>query len=95
LALSLEQVRHVAELARLALTPEDEVRLGTQLSAILTAMEALRGVDTEGVEATSHVWAEAAPLREDSPRPSLGAKAAVANAPAKLGTRFAVPKVIE
>jgi len=96
MALTLQQVRHVAGLARLALTPDEEQHLTTQLSAILEAMAELEQVDTSQVAPTSHA-AEAGPAgaRPDEPRPSLGPEAALANAPARSGTSFAVPKIIE
>jgi aspartyl-tRNA(Asn)/glutamyl-tRNA(Gln) amidotransferase subunit C len=94
MALTLEQVRHVAELARLALTPEEERRFVHQLSAILEAMETLREVDTTGVPPTSHA-SDPGALREDDVQPSLPTEAALVNAPARAGTSFAVPKIIE
>ncbi|HZA51721.1 MAG TPA: Asp-tRNA(Asn)/Glu-tRNA(Gln) amidotransferase subunit GatC [Myxococcaceae bacterium] len=93
--LSLEQVRHVAQLARLALTPEEELRYQEQLSAILDAMEQLNALDTSQVEPTSHASFGESVLREDRVKPSLGAEVAVANAPASVGTSFAVPKILE
>lgn len=93
--LTLEQVRHVAALARLSLTPDEEKRYQEQLSEILDAVDALNAVDTSGVEPTSHATRGETALREDVVRPSLGAERAVANAPAKVGTQFAVPKILE
>jgi aspartyl-tRNA(Asn)/glutamyl-tRNA(Gln) amidotransferase subunit C len=97
--LSLEQVRHVAALARLALTPEEELRYQTQLSAILDAMERLRALDTSNVEATAAGGGVGEEMlqavRTDEPVPSLAPEEALANAPARQGTAFAVPKVIE
>ncbi|HZA51038.1 MAG TPA: Asp-tRNA(Asn)/Glu-tRNA(Gln) amidotransferase subunit GatC [Myxococcaceae bacterium] len=93
--LSLEQVRHVAQLARLALTPEEELRYQEQLSAILDAMEQLNALDTSEVEPTSHASFGESVLREDRVKPSLGAEVAVANAPARVATTFAVPKILE
>ena len=97
--LSLEQVRHVAALARLALTPEEELRYQTQLSAILDAMERLRALDTSNVEATAAGGGVGEEMlqavRADESVPSLTPEEALANAPARQGTAFAVPKVIE
>jgi aspartyl-tRNA(Asn)/glutamyl-tRNA(Gln) amidotransferase subunit C len=93
--LSLEEVRHVASLARLALTPEEEERYRQQLSAILEAMEQLQTLNTDAVEPTSHAIAVEGSLREDKLEPSLDPVKALANAPAKVGTSFAVPKIIE
>lgn len=95
MALTLEQVRHVATLARLALTPDEEQRLSTQLSAVLDAVTRLQTLDVENVEPTSHATLTASLLREDVTRPSLPPEKSLANAPAKSGTSFAVPKIIE
>jgi aspartyl-tRNA(Asn)/glutamyl-tRNA(Gln) amidotransferase subunit C len=96
-SLSLDEVRHVAELARLTLTEAEERLYQTQLSAILDAMAQLRAVDTEGVEPTSHPTSgePASAERADEPRASLDPERALANAPARVGTHFAVPKVLE
>jgi aspartyl-tRNA(Asn)/glutamyl-tRNA(Gln) amidotransferase subunit C len=93
--LSLEQVRHVAGLARLSLSSEEEERYREQLSAILDAVASLQELDTEGVEPTAWAATGEGLLRDDLVRPSLGAERAVANAPDASGTRFVVPRVIE
>jgi aspartyl-tRNA(Asn)/glutamyl-tRNA(Gln) amidotransferase subunit C len=93
--LTVEQVRHVAALARLQLTPEEEQRYASQLSAILDAMAELQQLDTSGVEPTSHAALEEPRLRPDAVRPSLDPEQGLKNAPARSGTSFAVPKVIE
>lgn len=92
--LDLAQVRHVARLARLALTPEEETRYAAQLSAVLEAMEALQSVDTTGVEPTAFTHATL-PARSDEVKGELTPEVALANAPQKVGTSFAIPKVIE
>jgi aspartyl-tRNA(Asn)/glutamyl-tRNA(Gln) amidotransferase subunit C len=93
--LTVEQVRHVATLARLSLTPEEEERYATQLSAVLEAVAQLQELDVSGVEPTSHATLAASLLREDVTRPSLSPDQALANAPARVGTSFAVPKILE
>jgi aspartyl-tRNA(Asn)/glutamyl-tRNA(Gln) amidotransferase subunit C len=93
--LTVEQVRHVATLARLSLTPEEEERYATQLSAILDAVAQLQDLDVSGVEPTSHASLASSLLREDATRPSLPPEKALANAPAKVGSSFAVPKILE
>jgi aspartyl-tRNA(Asn)/glutamyl-tRNA(Gln) amidotransferase subunit C len=92
--LSVAQVRHVATLARLALTPQEEEQAATQLSAILEAMETLAGVDTAGVPATGQV-SFGAHSRGDVVGEHLGPIRALAGAPQRVGTSFAIPKVIE
>ena len=93
--LTIEQVRHVATLARLSLTPEEEQRYAAQLSAVLDAVTQLQELDVSGVEPTSHATLAASLLREDATRPSLPPEKGLANAPSKVGTSFAVPKIIE
>ncbi len=93
--LTLEQVRHVAALARLSLTPEEEQRYQGQLSAVLEAMEQLKELDTSHVEPTSHATLAGEVLRADEVLPSLPPEKALANAPSKVGTSFAVPRILE
>jgi aspartyl-tRNA(Asn)/glutamyl-tRNA(Gln) amidotransferase subunit C len=93
--LTVEQVRHVATLARLSLTPEEEARYTEQLSAVLESVALLEELDVSGVEPTSHATLASSLLREDVTRPSLPPEKALANAPARVGTSFAVPKILE
>ncbi len=88
------EVRRVAALAHLALSEDEEQRLAGELSQILSYVEKLRELDTEGVEPTAAVAARAA-FREDEPRPSLPPERAIANAPASVGTAIAVPKILD
>jgi aspartyl-tRNA(Asn)/glutamyl-tRNA(Gln) amidotransferase subunit C len=88
------EVDHVAELARLRLSEEDAGRLTGQLNDILTAMEKLSELDTEGVDPVSHALELTGALREDRVRPSLEREEALANAPASDGESFVVPRVI-
>jgi aspartyl-tRNA(Asn)/glutamyl-tRNA(Gln) amidotransferase subunit C len=93
--LSLEQVRHVASLARLALTPEEEARAQSQLSAILEAVDTLASLDTTDVPPTSHVLDSSQRLRADEVVAPLSLDQVLGNAPAKQGTSFVIPAVIE
>jgi aspartyl-tRNA(Asn)/glutamyl-tRNA(Gln) amidotransferase subunit C len=93
--ISEEQVRHVAKLARLALTDEEITLFQKQLSDILTYVETLNRLDTSGVDPTSHVLDIRNVLRKDAVRPSLSAEEAVANAPDRRDGFFRVPKIIE
>ncbi len=93
--ISLEDVKHVARLSRLALTEDEAARAQGELNAILEAVVALSEVDVEGVEPTFHAVPVDAPLREDAPRESLGAERALAAAPLAEAGGFAVPKVLE
>src|SRR5512138_517319 len=95
--LSLAEVRRIAQLARLRLSPEEEERFRGQLSAILGYVEQLGALDLGGVEPMTHALAsgDAAPLREDALQRSLEPGEALANAPAREGTCFKVPRIIE
>jgi aspartyl-tRNA(Asn)/glutamyl-tRNA(Gln) amidotransferase subunit C len=93
--ITADQVRHVAELARLDLAPGEEQRLTGQLNAILEYMAQLAEVDTTGVEPTSHVLPLTNVLRDDSVHECLSNAEALANAPAADQGHFAVPKIIE
>ena len=97
MSLSIDEVRRVALLARLRLSPEEEQVFQTQLSAILDYVEQLKELDVSSVEPMTHALAagEAAPLRDDEVRPSLAPDEALANAPAREGTCFKVPRIIE
>jgi len=93
--LTREQVRHVATLAHLALSAEEETKMQEQLSAILEAMETLRELDTSSVEPTSHAASAVGGWREDRVQPCLEVEKALANAPSRVGTSFAVPRILE
>jgi aspartyl-tRNA(Asn)/glutamyl-tRNA(Gln) amidotransferase subunit C len=96
-SLSLDEVRRIASLARLKLSPDEEERFAVQLSAILGYVEELNALDVSGVEPMTHALSagEAPSLRADEERPGLGAEAAVAAAPDRAGTHVKVPRIIE
>jgi aspartyl-tRNA(Asn)/glutamyl-tRNA(Gln) amidotransferase subunit C len=88
-------VKYVAHLARLALTPEEEKQLGAQLGSILGYIEKLRELDVSGVEPTAHAVPMVNVTRADEIRPSLAHEDALRNAPKKGGGLFIVPKIVE
>lgn len=90
-----EQVRHVAKLARLALSADEIAKYGQQLSAILDAVDALSQVDTSNVEPTSMGASGPPHQREDRVSGEVGTSVALKNAPAVQGAHFSIPKVIE
>ena len=93
-----EQVRYVADLANLNLTPAEIARFRADLDGILGHVEKLNEVDTTGVEPMAQVLVEsdpAAALRDDIPAPPVGNEAALANAPQPGAGYFKVPKVTE
>ena len=104
-AVSLEQVRRVAELANLELTAEEEPRMQRDLNAILGHIAELNQLDTSDVPAMAQVGellagdapaeGTGAALRPDVARPSVERAAVMAVAPETDGRFFKVPKVIE
>ncbi len=97
MSLSLDEVRRIAVLARLKLSAEEEQVFQGQLSAILDYVRQLEELDVSGVEPMTHALAagESSALREDEVLPSLPPEEALANAPAREGTCFRVPRIIE
>ena len=93
--ITLEDVEHVARLARLELRPEDKERMRGELDGILAYIDKLRAVNIEGVEPTSHAVPLTNVMRDDEPRPSLPREEMLANAPDPHGDFFRVPKIIE
>ena len=88
-------VKYVAHLARLALTPDEEKKLGAQLGHILGYIEKLRELDVTNVEPTAHAVPMVNVTRADEIRPSLLHDDALRNAPKKAGGLFVVPKIVE
>ena len=100
---TIEDVRRVAELANLELTPEEEPRMQRDLNAILGHIAQLNELDTAGVPAMAQVGEmlggivddAGTSLRKDTVRPSLDRATVMAAAPESDGRFFKVPKVIE
>jgi len=92
--LSLEEVQHVARLARLELAEAEQRQMTEQLNAILGYMEKLNELDTGAIEPMTHAARIANVFREDRRQPSLARELALANAPDSDGANFVVPKVI-
>jgi aspartyl-tRNA(Asn)/glutamyl-tRNA(Gln) amidotransferase subunit C len=90
-----KDVEHVARLARLALTDDELERMREQLNGILSYIEKLNELDTEGVEPTSHAVPMLNVMRDDEPGPCLPRDEALANAPDRAGEFFRVPRIIE
>ena len=88
-------VKYVAHLARLALTPEEETKLGAQLGQILAYIEKLKELDVSQVEPTAHAVPLVNVTRPDEVRPGLSHDDALRNAPATANGLFLVPKIVE
>lgn len=95
MAISPEQVRWVANLARLELGDADLAKMTEQLSAILAYVDQLKQVPTDGVEPLAHPLQVHNVFRADEPGPSLPVNEALANAPDRRGDYFGVPAVLE
>jgi aspartyl-tRNA(Asn)/glutamyl-tRNA(Gln) amidotransferase subunit C len=96
-ALTAEQVRHVAKLARLRLSAEEVGHYAGQLSAILGYIAKLNELNVEGVEPMAHALDRANVFRDDVPPPEglgMDVEVALANAPQRDGRFFQVPKVL-
>jgi len=92
--LSREELRGVALLARLRLSPEEESPLTMELDAILRYMDKLNQLNTDHVEPFKHAIS-LNPLREDRVTNRPDTESLLANAPDRDGTFFKVPKIIE
>jgi aspartyl-tRNA(Asn)/glutamyl-tRNA(Gln) amidotransferase subunit C len=88
-------VKYVAHLARLTLSPEEEQKIGAQLGTILGYIEKLGEVDVSEVEPTAHAFPLVNVTRPDETRPGLTNEEALLNAPAKANGLFIVPKIVE
>ena len=92
--ISHKEVEHVAKLAKLDLTKVEKTLFGEQLSQILTFVEQLQDVSTEGIPRTASVADQESWLREDLPREGLTQEQALSNAPEASEGFFVVPKII-
>ncbi len=92
--IDLEQVKKVAHLARLELTPEEEQQLTTQLSSILEYVEQLSELDTTDVPPTTRAIDVNNITREDQCYPYPEQEALLDQAPAREDTFFRVPQIM-
>jgi aspartyl-tRNA(Asn)/glutamyl-tRNA(Gln) amidotransferase subunit C len=95
MSLSLQEVEHIAKLARLELTDEQKARYREQLEAILDHFARLQELDTTDVIPTASVSVGQMPLRADEPRPGLEKDDLLKNAPEQEGGQFKIPPVFE
>jgi len=95
MAITRDDVRHIALLARLPLSADEEAAFTEQLDNILAHFQRLDNLDTSAVEPTAHIAPMATPFRDDvvvnQPQPDRW----LANSPARDGRFFKVPKIIE
>ena len=93
--ITLEQVRHIALLARLELTEDEEQRMLGDLEEMLEYVDKLNQLDTGNVEPTAQVGDIGAAMRDDAVTNPAAPDAILANAPAAREQMFKVPKIIE
>jgi len=90
-----ETISHVAELARLNLSPQEEERLASELGSIISYVDKLNELDTSNVKPMEHVIPIYNVLREDKVEKSYEREKILANAPSSEDGCFKVPKVVE
>ena len=95
MTLSLKEVEHIAELARLALTDAEKERFREQLSAILDYAARLQAIDTSAIPPTAGVLPVDTVLRDDVARPGLPPEQILANTAEQEDNMFRVPVILE
>ncbi len=95
MAITHQDVEHVAKLARLELSTDEKEQFTEQLNAILSYAEKLNELDTEHIPPTSHVLKLVNVMRDDVTRPSLTIEQVMKNAPEEEDDQFRVPAVLE
>lgn len=95
MTLTLLEVEHIAELARLRLTEEEKALYREQLSAILDYFAQLQELDTSDIPPTSSVLSPRSVLRPDEPKPGLSLEELLSNAPDREENQFRIPPVLE
>jgi aspartyl-tRNA(Asn)/glutamyl-tRNA(Gln) amidotransferase subunit C len=88
-------IKYVAHLARIALTPDEEKKLAAQLGGILGYIEKLKELDVTNVEPTAHAVPMVNVTRADEIQHSLPHDEAMRNAPKQANGLFIVPKIVE
>jgi aspartyl-tRNA(Asn)/glutamyl-tRNA(Gln) amidotransferase subunit C len=91
MSISEDQVRHVANLARLGLSDEEVAVLGVELNDILVQIDRISALDLTGVEPTAHAVAVTNMTRPDVVRPGLSREDALRNAPEQQDGAFLIP----
>ena len=95
MTLTQEEVRHIAWLARLAVSEDDIERFRVDLSAILEHFTVLQGLNTDDVPAAAHASLLTTIVREDAVRDSLTSAEVLANAPREEDSLFSVPTILD
>lgn len=95
MSLTIDEVRHIAALARIGMSDDELERMRDEMSHILENFDVLREVDTEGVEPTGHSVDLNTVMRKDSSAESLGTEEILANAPLTEGDLIRIRAVLE
>jgi aspartyl-tRNA(Asn)/glutamyl-tRNA(Gln) amidotransferase subunit C len=95
MSLTIQEVEHIALLARLELSNEEKRRYQQQLSDILNHVAQLQKLDTSNVSPSSNVLPQGCVLREDVPKKGLETNKALENSPSVEADQFKVPPVME
>lgn len=95
MSITRTEIDHVARLARLALNDSERELFTGQMAAILSYVETLNELNTDGITPTSHAVPLENAFRPDEPTVSIGIDKALMNAPDRVETFFRVPPVIE
>ena len=95
MSLTLQEVEHIAKLARLELTDDEKARYRGQLSAILEHVAKLQNLDTASIPPTASMFSGDSHLRADQSRPGLSTAALLKNAPEQAQDQFKIPPVFE
>jgi len=93
--LDVETLKKIANLSRLEIDEQDTEKMLKDMSNMLTFVEKLNEVDTDGIEPLTTMSHEINSLREDIAKSDLNREQALQNAPKKDSTYFRVPKVLE
>lgn len=93
--LTLDQIAHVARLARLALSEDEMLQMERHINNLMAQFERLQELDTTGVEPTAHSFPVYNVFREDRVAPSLPAEEILRNAPEQRDGCFLVPIIVE
>lgn len=88
-------IKYLESLARIELNEEEEKKVGSEIQDILTYIDMLNELNTDGVEAMSHSFPITNVFRKDEVKPSAPNEDILANAPHKQDTCFVVPKTVE
>lgn len=95
MTISIEEVNHIAELARLKLSVAEIQLFQKQLSEILEYAARLQQVDVTGISPTSRIGQAENHLRKDIPQPGLTIEQLLANAPEVQNRQFRVPPILD